>query len=98
MSNTFYFSYDEEGFNFFDNISDLMSSNALMNDCYVYQGNVTQQYIRDDDNNDNETRETCVLEYITQMENTIRLIEDKIRKISEVENLEPEEEEDADNL
>jgi len=68
MSKTFYFSYDEEGFNFFDNISDLISSNARMEDCYVYQGNVTEQYIRDDDN---DTRETCVLEYIGNMENKI---------------------------
>jgi len=68
MSNTFYFSYDEEGFNFFENISDLISSDARMEDCYIYHGNVTEQYIRDDDNNDNETRETCIIEYISKLE------------------------------
>lgn len=150
MSNAFYFSYDEEGFCFFDNISDLISSNARMEDCYVYHGNVTEQYIRDDDNNDNETRETCVLEYIRNMdeyheEKLASCVEDSISnqldnlneaggtdfsdieelydayhqqtktieaqdlkiiqmedKIEELEdrkyNLEPEEEEDADNL
>ncbi len=43
--NIFYFSYDEEGHIFYDNIEDLVRNTPRIEDCYVYEGNVTKEDI-----------------------------------------------------
>jgi len=47
--NIFYYSYDEEGHIFYDNIEDLVRNTPRIEDCYVYQGNVTEEVIKSND-------------------------------------------------
>jgi len=59
----FYFSYDEEGHTFYNSIQDLIRNTPRIEDCYVYEGNVSEQDIRQ---NDNDYQETTALEYMGQ--------------------------------
>jgi hypothetical protein len=57
----FYFSYDEEGYNFFEDTKSLMSKTPRMEDCYVYEGKTTKERIEE---GDDDYREVDVLEYL----------------------------------
>tara|TARA_R100000773_G_C4214664_1_gene113570 strand:- start:1420 stop:1749 length:330 start_codon:yes stop_codon:yes gene_type:complete len=78
---TFYFSYDEEGHTFYDNTQDLIKNTPRIEDCYVYEGDVTEQDIRQDNN---DYREINVLEYfiLTKSKESEEII-DNIDKILE---------------
>ena len=53
--NIFYFSYDEGEHIFYDNIEDLVTNTAHIQDCYVYEGNVTKEDIKSNHNDFGES-------------------------------------------
>jgi len=53
--NIFYFSYYDEEHIFYDNIEDLVTNTAHIQDCYVYEGNVTKEDIKSNHNDFGES-------------------------------------------
>ena len=57
----FYFSYDEQGYTFFEDTKSLIDNTPRIEDCYVYVGNTTKDRIKDEDD---DYREVNVEEYL----------------------------------
>jgi len=53
--NIFYFSYYDEEHIFYDNIEDLVTNTPHIEDCYVYEGNVTKEDIKSNHNDFGES-------------------------------------------
>ena len=58
----FYFSNDEEGVTFFSNTHDLLNQDGVrIQDCYVYEGDTTEERIRE---GDDDYRELTAVDYL----------------------------------
>ena len=80
----FYFSNDEEGVTFFSNTQDLLNQDGVRNqDCYVYEGDTTEERIRE---GDDDYQELTAVDYLGDAVKTIEKLKAENKKLAEIDH------------
>ena len=64
-----YFTYDEEGVEFFKSLKELLNSPARKEDMYVYEGDLNEETYNDDDD---DYRETNAIDYLLKQNEELK--------------------------